>query len=97
MITGRRSRGSRTARRRPASSRGSHLSPFAPDDIEVQIQVFVSGVTFEDGTTVKTLTKSDFNALGHYQLVLLKDEERLGSICHRIKVYQNGEFVGQRR
>ena len=54
-------------------------------------------MTFEDGTTVKTLKRSDFNALGLYELVLLKDIERTGSICHRIKVYQNGEFVGQRR
>ena len=73
------------------------LSPFAPDDIEVRIEVFVSGVTFEDGTTVKTLTKGDFGVLGQYQMVLLKDEDRLGSTCHRIKVYQNGELVGQRR
>ena len=73
------------------------LSPFAPDDIEVRIEVFVSGVTFEDGTTVKTLKKTDFDALGLYELVLLKDIERTGSICHRIKVYQNGELVGQRR
>ena len=72
------------------------LSPFAPDDIEVRIEVFVSGVTFEDGSTLKILKKSDFSVLGTYQMVLLKDEDRLGSTCHRIKVYQNGELVGQR-
>ena len=73
------------------------LSPYAPEDIEVRIEVFVSGVTFEDGSTVKTLKKEDFSVLGTYNLILLKDEERLGSTCHRIKVYQNGELIGQRR
>ena len=73
------------------------LSPFAPDDIEVRFEIFVSGVTFEDGSTVRVLKKSDFNHLGQYDIVVLKDEARLGSTCHRIKVYQNGQLVGQRR
>ena len=39
-----------------------------PEGTSVVLEIFVSGVTFEDGTRTKTLTAADFDADGHYTI-----------------------------
>lgn len=68
-----------------------------PEDVDIQMQVFVSGVTTLDGNTVQWLKKSDFDELGQYEFNLIKAADRLGAACHRIKAWYKGSYIGSRR
>ena len=66
-------------------------SPVRPD-IEFRLNIFVAGVTFEDGTVNKVLRSSDFNANGIVSVNFIRPDEASSSICHRMKAYQNNEY-----
>ena len=70
------------------------LSPVLPD-ITVDLQVLVSGVTFDDGTVTRTLTASDFDALGICRVRFIRAAGVITSVCHTTKVYQNGKLIGR--
>jgi len=71
-------------------------SPVRPD-IEFRLNIFVAGVTFEDGTVNKVLRSSDFNANGIVSVNFIRPDEARSSICHRMKAYQNNEYIGTRK
>jgi len=73
------------------------LSLGAPDDLEVVAECYVSGVTTRSGGLIESLPSKSFDNLGMAPLILLKTADREGAACHRLKVYQNGQLVGQRR
>ncbi|WP_309400835.1 thrombospondin type 3 repeat-containing protein [Cerasicoccus maritimus] len=72
----------------------SHLicSPL-PDDVTLQIRIFKAGVMFEDGSVELTLSNDDLDEFGRYDLVMFKPTEVSGSVCHHIRVYENGEYI----
>ncbi len=70
-------------------------SPVLPD-AEVRLQIGVAAVLFDDGTTAKTLQPSDFDERGMAWVYFLKHPEATTSICHTLRVYQNGNYIGIR-
>ncbi|NBB77842.1 MAG: hypothetical protein GVY36_00085, partial [Verrucomicrobia bacterium] len=64
-----------------------------PDDLEIQINIFKSGVTFEDGTISRHLTAADFDETGRYQFFMLRSPGVRGGNCHRITYRQDGQVL----
>ena len=64
-----------------------------PSDLTVELEIFVSGVTFEDGTNRKTLTAADFDDNGMYSLRFIKARGVTTSVCHRTYIRQTGVTV----
>jgi hypothetical protein len=69
------------------------LSPVY-SDINVQIDTVVGGVTFDDGTTSKRIPATDFDAQGRYTIRFIRPASARTSVCHVIKLYQGGDFIG---
>jgi len=65
-----------------------------PDDLEVILRIFKSGVTFADGTLRRNLTAADFDETGRYQFFMLRSPGVRGGNCHRITYRQNGATLG---
>lgn len=71
------------------------LSPVPRNsNLRVQINLIVSGVTFEDGTLTKILTPPDFDPLGICRVRYVRAAGVKTSVCHTTKVYQDGELIG---
>ena len=64
-----------------------------PEGTSVKLEIFVSGVTFDDGTRTKTLTADDFDSDGHITLRFIKARGVTTSVCHRTYIYQDGKLV----
>ena len=71
-------------------------SPVRPD-IEFRLSIFVAGVTFADGTVNKSIKSVDFNSNGMCSVDFIRPNEVSTSICHRMKAYQNNEYIGIRQ
>ena len=63
-----------------------------PDDIQIVVEIYSGGLTFLDGTIIKTFTKSDFNAQGVLKLQMVQPDGKEND-CHRVKIFQNGEQI----
>ncbi len=70
------------------------LSQVTPDT-RVEVNIFVNGVTFEDGTIRQVFTAADFDSLGRVYVKFLYPFGLRTSICHRIYVYQGNTLVGE--
>ena len=64
-----------------------------PPGTTVELSIFVSGVTFEDGTRTKTLTSDDFDADGHITIRFLRMRGVTTSVCHRTRIFQAGRML----
>lgn len=64
------------------------------DDVKVVIDIYVAGVTFDDGTIYKELTREDFNELGQATVRFIKPHHTLTSICHHLWIYEDDEAIG---
>ena len=60
------------------------------------LEPIVSGVIFDDGTTVKTLTATNFDALGQCPVRFIRPAGVQTSVCHSIKAYQGNYQIGYR-
>jgi hypothetical protein len=67
-----------------------------PAGVEVRLEIFVAGVTFDDGTTLKILGPSDFDEFGVAKVRFIKPAWTITSVCHRMHFYQNGVYLGTR-
>ena len=63
------------------------------ENMSVTLEIFVSGVTFEDGTRTKTLTAADFDENGRYVIRFIKARGVTTSVCHRTYIYQDGKLI----
>jgi hypothetical protein len=70
------------------------LNEITPDT-RVVIEIFVNGVTFEDGTIQKILTAADFDKYGRAYVKFLYPADLGTSFCHRIHVYNGDTYLGQ--
>lgn len=68
------------------------LGAFAAD-MSVRLEIFVAGVTFEDGTRTKVLTAEDFDGNGHCLVNFVRARGVTTSVCHRTYLYQNGKLL----
>lgn len=66
-----------------------------PDDVEVQIRIFVGGVTFDDMTSERWVGSDDMDEVGEYRFRLIHPHSVSVSVCHTIKAYQDGVFLGE--
>jgi len=60
----------------------------------VEVDIFVWGVTFDDGTIHKVFTAADFDSLGRLYVKFLYPAGMPHSFCHRISVYDGTTFLG---
>jgi hypothetical protein len=61
------------------------------------LEPIVSGVIFDDGTSIKTLTSSNFDALGQCPVRFIRPVTAHTSVCHSIKAFQGSYPIGYRR
>jgi len=66
-----------------------------PAGVDIQFKIITSGVTFEDLSIEKWIESDDLDEIGEYSLKLIKPDSQGGSACHSIKMYQNGEYLGE--
>jgi hypothetical protein len=70
-------------------------SPVNPN-VTFQIQPIVSGVIFDDGTTLRTVTSTNFDALGQYPVRFLRPASAKTSVCNSIEADQGSYRLGVR-
>jgi hypothetical protein len=70
-----------------------------PADAVIDLEIFVGSTFFDEELQQQhlTLTRSDFNELGEYTLHFYIAPGSEINTCHRFRIYQNGELVGDRR
>jgi len=59
-------------------------------DSEIRLEIFVSGVVFQDGSINKILHAQHFGELGRTTVFFVKSAETTTSVCHTNRVYQLG-------
>jgi hypothetical protein len=69
------------------------VSPM-PADLLLRLDVIVGGVVFDDGTTTKTLTATDFDPLGRAVVHFIRPASARTSVCHSLKAFQGNALVG---
>ena len=67
------------------------------EGMTVDLEIFVSGVTFDDGTRSRTLTVADFDADGHCTVRFVKARGVTTSVCHSTRIYQDGKLIYRNR
>jgi hypothetical protein len=65
-----------------------------PEDFSMDIHVFKSGVTFDDGTIWRTITAEDFDEQGRYRFFMLRSPGVKGGNCHRYWYHQGDDVIG---
>jgi hypothetical protein len=71
------------------------VSPLS-SSVTYVLDIIVSGVIFDDGTTQKTLTPADFDALGQTVIRFIRPVTVRTSICNSIRAYQGVYQLGYR-
>ncbi len=84
-------RGGRCPRR--TTSGPSTLRRIFPPGLSLVLEIFASGVTFDDGTRTKALTAADFDENGLCRVRFVKARGVVSSVCHRTRIYQNGTLI----
>lgn len=69
------------------------VSPL-PSDVVIHVDMFIAGVTFDDGTIHKEFTAADFDVLGQKIVRFIHPPGNQYSVCHHVSVYQNGVRLG---
>jgi hypothetical protein len=65
-----------------------------PPGLNITMRVIVGGALFDDGSLVRTLTSADFDANGVYTYYLLLAPEARGSVCHEVRFFEGGDYLG---
>ena len=58
--------------------------------IDLQYNIFIGGVTFDDGTTNKTWSLNQLTSPHYPVVVVFQKSKSWGAVCHRGSIYQNG-------
>lgn len=67
------------------------------NNLSLVLNIFASGVTFDDGSISKTLTAADFDALGQAKVRFIYPVGGAAhAVCHYLKAYQGSQYVGSR-
>lgn len=66
-------------------------------NVTFTIECIAGGVMFEDGTTLKTLSAADFDALGQCPVRFFRPASAVTSVCNSIKAYQGKYQIGCRK
>nr|MDA3874747.1 hypothetical protein [Kiritimatiellia bacterium] len=60
----------------------------------VKLNIHAAGVVFENGTNLLELTEEDFDETGFKPVSFYLPPGV--NLCHQLRIYQNGVFVGRR-
>lgn len=63
--------------------------------LRIRFEIFVSGVTFEDGSIVMFLEAGDFNENGLAKVRFHRPAEVTTSVCHRMFLYEGDTNLGE--
>lgn len=66
------------------------------DGMSIRLEIFVGGISFEDGTTVKNLTTADFDANGVCMVRFIYPANQPTSVCHRLSLWDDGVKIADR-
>jgi hypothetical protein len=66
-----------------------------PDTVTLRIKVIVGGVTFDDYTLERWVTRTNYDATGIYRFGLIHPNSAQTSACHTYMAYQNGQLIGE--
>jgi len=66
------------------------------ENARIEAKIFVSGVTFEDGSILQVIHADDLDELGQIKLRFIHPADKTSSFCHRVKVWQDTTYVGSR-
>ncbi|MDZ4199933.1 MAG: hypothetical protein U1E27_11705, partial [Kiritimatiellia bacterium] len=67
-----------------------------PDGATIQLTIFIAGVTFDDGSIEKWITKEDLDADGFYYARIIHPPDSTRTGCHTLKIWLDGELIGRR-
>jgi len=67
-----------------------------PDDFRAKFSIFAAGVTFEDGTLEKWVTKADFDSQGQLIIRFIMAPNSYTSVCHHLYIYQGKTLLETR-
>jgi hypothetical protein len=73
----------------------SSIVKHLPESVDMQIKVFVAGVTLDDYTMERWVTSADYSETGEYNFRLFHPNSVSSSVCHTFKVYQDGVLLGE--
>ena len=65
-----------------------------PPDAQIEILIFVGGVTFDDLSIVRTVPFSSLCEAGEYRFRMIHPDSVSASTCHTINAYQGGAHLG---
>jgi hypothetical protein len=65
-----------------------------PVDTEIELRIFVGGVTFDDLTIVRRVSGASLNQAAEYFYQMIHPNSVSASSCHTIKSYQYGTLLG---
>ncbi len=66
-----------------------------PDTVAIELHIFVAGATFDDLTLDRWVTSADLDELGEYTFLMIRANPTLRSVCHTIRAYQDGVYLGE--
>jgi hypothetical protein len=66
-----------------------------PADVDIELSIFVAGVTFDDMTIERWITSADLNELGEYDFLMIRPNSVEIPTCHTIIAYQDGVCLGE--
>jgi regulation of enolase protein 1 (concanavalin A-like superfamily) len=64
--------------------------------MEIVLEIFASGTTFDDGSLTKRFTAADFAEDGSVRVRFYRSSGGAFSVCHRMKVFHGGVLLGTR-
>ena len=70
-----------------------HISGIT-DDMRVELEIFVAGVVFEDGSKTLVLTAADFDENGWATVRFIRPAWVRASVCHRTRIYKGDQLIG---
>ncbi len=65
-----------------------------PDDVAIEMRIYIGGLVFEDGTVIKNLLPADFDETGFTSVRFLYSPET--QFCHKLSLFQNATLIGIR-
>jgi len=71
------------------------VSLAVPPSVQIELHIFVGGVTFDDLTLRRWLPGATIPTAGDYRFRLIHPNSVKTSTCHTIKAYQNGVLLGE--
>lgn len=66
-------------------------------DVTIELDIFVPGILFDTGEISKIITSEDFDEYNSVPVRFLRSPEAESSVCHTLRIYQDGEYVGIRQ